>query len=242
MQIEKKHKDILLNFISNNDLIKVGNIPKLKLSWSIVNYNPQIFPLSHIDYQPVEIPLRLQNAVASRKADFLAGRLAAYTALKKSGSTKLVVESSPQGVPIWPQNWKGSISHSFGRAIAVCVPNVSGKIIGVDCERIVSNNQHEFLEYITNIDERNILNCCNLDYDTATIIVFSAKESLFKALWPDVKKFFDFSAARLQNLDLQNQTFQLKLCESLHPFWIKDTLINGHFYFDNEYVTTLVCS
>lgn len=124
----------------------------------------------------------------------------------------------------------------------MCVPHNSARIIGVDCERISSSAANEIIEFITNIKEREILYRCDLDYSQSTLIVFSAKESLFKALWPDVGCFFDFSAASLHSLDCTAQTFKLQLSESLHPLWVKGTIISGYFRCNDGYITTLICS
>ncbi len=230
-----------LCFSMAGDDIKVGNIPDFPSArWSIITYPPTYFPQYYADLVPV--PPRLENAVASRKADYQAGRLAAYTALKIAGAPSLFVESTSQGIPVWPAGWKGSISHSSGRAMAVCIPHSSARIIGVDCEKISSSTANEIIEFITNIEERKILCRCELGYSKSTLVVFSAKESLFKALWPDVGRFFDFSAASLFSLDCSAQTFKLQLNESLHPLWAKGTIISGYFRSDDGYITTLICS
>ena len=79
----------------------------------------------------------------------------------------------------------------------------------------------------------------NADVDVFTII-FSAKESLFKCLYPEVKKYFDFKAARMIEVDFSTKTFQLELTETLTPFLRQGKKFEGLFDKNNNMVFTLI--
>lgn len=53
----------------------------------------------------------------------------------------------------------------------------------------------ELATTFTTVDERNILDRTDISMETALLIVFSAKESLFKALYPQSQHIFRFEAA-----------------------------------------------
>ena len=78
---------------------------------------------------------QLANAGRKRKADHLAGRIAAAHALPDH----TVPAIGPSGEPLWPQGISGSITHSGTQAIAVVTQYPA--LIGIDCETILSENE-----------------------------------------------------------------------------------------------------
>ena len=56
-----------------------------------------------------------------------------------------------------------------------------------------------------------------LPFNELLTLTFSAKESLFKALYPQVRCYFDFLDARMVAVDMQRQTFVLALLKTLTP-------------------------
>ncbi|SUI55146.1 Uncharacterised protein [Serratia marcescens] len=56
-----------------------------------------------------------------------------------------------------------------------------------------------------------------LPFNELLTLTFSAKESLFKALYPQVRCYFDFLDARMVAVDTQRQTFVLALLKTLTP-------------------------
>ena len=74
---------------------------------------------------------QLANAGRKRKADHLAGRIAAAHALPDH----TVPAIGPSGEPLWPQGISGSITHSGTQAIAVVTQYPA--LIGIDCETIL---------------------------------------------------------------------------------------------------------
>jgi 4'-phosphopantetheinyl transferase EntD len=55
----------------------------------------------------------------------------------------------------------------------------------------------------------------------ALTIAFSAKESLFKAAYVSVRKFFNFSAARVLDLDVRKRQVTLALTETLSKDFVR---------------------
>ena len=208
--------------------------------WSEVIYEAAHFPEAAPELPLATLPARLAGAVTSRKADFQAGRLAAHRALEASGAKHCHVGADEQGIPLWPAGWRGSITHSTGRALAVTAPAGEVNIIGIDCEKKDLAAAAEIAGTVLNPAERASLHQTSIDYLTGVLIAFSAKESLYKALWPDVRRFFDFTAAEVCLLDSENQRIALRLSETLSPLWRAGTIINGRFHCGEDGITTLI--
>nr|WP_159464293.1 enterobactin synthase subunit EntD [Scandinavium goeteborgense] len=121
---------------------------------------------------------RLMPAGKKRKAEHLAGRLAAFYALQQHG-IRAIPDIGEHRQPLWPNGWYGSISHSGTTALAV----VSREPVGVDLETVLSADVcAEIAESIVTIDEQAVLHASGLPFPLALTLAFSAKESVFKTL------------------------------------------------------------
>ncbi|TGB77044.1 MULTISPECIES: enterobactin synthase subunit EntD [unclassified Escherichia] len=120
---------------------------------------------------------QLQNAGRKRKAEHLAGRIAAVYALREYGY-KGVPAIGELRQPVWPAGLNGSISHCGTTALAV----VSRQPIGIDIEEIFSaQTAAELTDNIITHTEHEIITGCDLPFPMALTLAFSAKESAFKA-------------------------------------------------------------
>ncbi|EQA5671689.1 enterobactin synthase subunit EntD [Cronobacter malonaticus] len=157
----------------------------------------------------------LANAVARRQAEHLAGRIAAVAALRAAGAP-----FSPPGIgahrePRWPAGFTGSITHTGHRAWAAVITTPGG--IGIDAENLMdAQTARELAPGIIDNEERALLARTPLPFACALTLAFSAKESLFKALFPQVGDWFGFDCAKVVALDDQQLT--LRLACSLEPF------------------------
>lgn len=181
------------------------------------NFSDQCFTVYGIDF-----PNEIKGAVAKRKAEFLAGRIAA-----KQGLSALGLDSAQQQVgiakdrsPQWPKDVIGSISHTSEFAVC-CIAKMSDcSLIGVDSELILSaETAHSVAAEIHNEAELKLLIETGFDTARVTSLIFSAKESLYKALYPKVCCFFGFEQARVSALDLQTGNLTLSLCSSFARYY-----------------------
>src|SRR5580692_7617313 len=83
----------------------------------------------------IEIPAALTTAVASRRAEFVAGRLCAREALAALGAPSTRVPRGIDGAPEWPTGFVGSISHTAELAFAAVAPAAEARGLGLDVER-----------------------------------------------------------------------------------------------------------
>lgn len=106
----------------------------------------------------------------------------------------------------------GSIAHIKDIALCATVSNNSVYFIGIDIESYIGIETVELIKYsIINTKEECFLLQLPLSFPKAFSLVFSAKESIFKALYPKVGRHFDFSSARIDFICLYKNTFCFSL-------------------------------
>lgn len=184
----------------------------LSCEFNIHSYNDQCFVAHGIDF-----PDEVRAAVIKRKAEYLAGRIVVKQALSALG---LVVAQQQVGIakdrsPVWPKDIIGSISHTQDFAVCCVIRAAEISLIGVDSELILSASAARSLAAeIHNETELNLMVNAGFTEAVGTSIIFSAKESLYKALYPVVRCYFGFEQARVSQLDLQRSSLTLTLCRA----------------------------
>lgn len=138
------------------------------------------------------------RAVAKRKAEFLAGRLAAQRALSALGFDATPGRNE-DGSPSWPNDVVGSITHGAGRALCAVSSRSELRSLGIDAEKLMAANVSlELKARICSAFERELLQAAlPVPEHQLVTYAFSAKESLYKCLYPLVGQFMDFGAARV---------------------------------------------
>ncbi|MEM7707380.1 MAG: 4'-phosphopantetheinyl transferase superfamily protein [Pseudomonadota bacterium] len=131
----------------------------------------------------------LSRAVDKRRREFAAGRVAA-----KAGAAALGIELSSlpvgsQREPCWPGGLVGTITHDNVSALAWLAPQAQWLGLGLDveCSTRLKPNTWRLL---FNDDELGVLNAS--DDPTLAVLMFSAKESIYKCLFPLVKRFVGY--------------------------------------------------
>lgn len=150
-------------------------------------------------------PKQMENCVSSRQAEFVFGRLAARNALIHLSSTlaDTLIPVGKDREPVWPDTVLGSISHTDGLAGAAVVSTGLWHYLGIDLEQTAFNNAQRALRtsVINSAEFAMLKNICNaagqFNLDAHITHIFSAKECLYKAAFPSVRRFFGFSDARL---------------------------------------------
>ncbi|MEA9391682.1 4'-phosphopantetheinyl transferase superfamily protein [Acerihabitans sp. TG2] len=159
-------------------------------------------------------PEQLRQSVVKRKAEFLAGRYCCSRLLKIAGARSTYV-GSQKGVPLWPLGWYGSISHTDSYVIVVLANETLALMPGVDIEKYDSKLLLSVVEMFSSPNKLIILRASTLDFTKALLLLFSAKESLFKSLWPETTGGVDFHFANITSIDVVQQTVTLALSSSL---------------------------
>ena len=210
-------------------LAKYGNI-------HIDSYKDSLFEREGIFFPPF-----LKFAVVSRKAEFLAGRMLAKRLLYDLGSEETLVIVNKDRSPTWPIGFLGSISHCRHKIICVGRRSKSSHGIGIDIENIIDIDTYSSIKnQIIDSQENELISRLLLPKLLLATIIFSSKESIFKALYPDVRKYFGFDAVRAIKLDISNSLVVFKLTKSLNNKFREGFIIKSKFVFTNNEVVTLV--
>jgi len=194
------------------------------------------------------LPERLAGAVPSRRASFLAGRWCAHQALRDSVPhvAHTAVEIGEFREPLWPAGAIGSISHTAGYALAAAAPRGRMRAIGLDVEQWLEADAPARLGAdLAGAGELDAL-VAQTGWPAARLltVLFSAKETIYKCLFPEVRTFFGFEAAwveRVEAFDGGEGQFVARLTAPLGPGLPEGLLLRGRFAcLDNVVVTTLV--
>jgi len=142
----------------------------------------------------VLVPDALSRAVPRRVAEYVAGRHCAQRALRVlRPSFEGSIATAADRAPVWPDGIVGSITHAAGYAAAAVAERTSIRGIGLDTERIVdAESQRSIRELVVTPAD---VAPHGLGLDVFYTLLFSAKESLFKCLYPTVGRFFGFETA-----------------------------------------------
>lgn len=189
------------------------------------------------------LPESLNHAVDKRKAEFVAGRYAAKIALELLNSDVSKVSIGKDRLPIWPPFYTGSISHT--RDIAICVVSKTDHIksIGIDIENCLESNiAGDIINLVLTETEFKLVGNRTRPNPVTLTLIFSAKESLFKALYLEVGLYFGFDAARVLSIDFDKRKFYIELIKDLTPSLMCGRLFEGLFQLDEQRVlTAIIC-
>ncbi len=148
------------------------------------------------DISPAEAALLHPRAVPGRRETFRLGRQAAHAAMQAIGQDGGPVLAGTSREPIWPTGLVGSISHVAGVGVALVAPAELSDGIGIDIES--QRWAPELEDQVPRPEEREWLDSGSTTERSANLLaLFSAKESVFKAFYPNVGRYFGFAAASL---------------------------------------------
>ncbi len=221
-------------FMPHQDQLKLQagvNIAQASCTFEQQAYHDRLFDDCNITF-----PATLERAVNKRKAEFLAGRYCAQQALVRLGVYPSTVGIGALRNPLWPTGVIGSISHSDQAAIAVVRLDADIIGLGVDIENIIEDKVIEQTKtHILQPDEMNLLPQQGMTASQLFTIIFSIKESFFKAAFLLVNAYFDFDAVSVINIDSEAQEVLFKLNYSLHPTLPKGMYVTGKYYLINQH-------
>jgi len=141
-----------------------------------------------------------------RRAEFTLGRMCAHCALSRFGLESEPILRNPQTrEPCWPDSIWGSITHSAGfAAVAVGLKNEI-KGVGIDMESLSRPVDFEIRRHVCVDTEIEWLESLpNKQANRALRIIFSAKESIFKCVYPGTKTYLTFKDASVTINETEN--------------------------------------
>lgn len=186
-------------------------------------FNPANFDRRRFTDAGIDCPQHISAAVTKRQAEYFHGRLCARSALQAQGRSGIVATGSMRE-PIWPSGIVGSITHSRAIAAAVALPSNICRGVGIDIEDIAAPGVWDALRSSAISDvEYAVLDSLmpRLDLGRLLTLVFSAKESFFKATFPTIGRYFGFDAIALQEVDPVRRTLTFSVAVPLSSEWYR---------------------
>jgi enterobactin synthetase component D len=177
----------------------------------------------------------------NRAAEREAGRRCAALALAGAGAADLRVGTHHDRSPAWPAGFVGSITHAAGFVSACAAPATELRGIGLDSEAVIAPVVRSEIEAtVTRAGELSRTTVAGaLDDGHLFTLVFSAKESVYKCLYPIVLQIFDFCDVEMAAVDASARTFRARLLRRFEglPSGLE---LDGRFQFDGRLIHTAV--
>jgi 4'-phosphopantetheinyl transferase EntD len=144
-----------------------------------------------------------------RRAEFETGRALARTALAALGQPAADLLPDADRVPVWPAGFCGSITHARCARGSLCAaavaPRARFRSLGLDVECDARLAPPVAGRVLTESEWRQLAGR-GLDPGDLAVVVFSAKEAVYKAQFPLTRRFLDFPDVRV-DLDLSAGLF-----------------------------------
>ncbi len=149
-----------------------------------------LHPLEHDALGPSVSP--------KRSLDFRLGRAAGRRVLEMIGFPIIApILRGEHREPVWPQGVVGSIAHGSGYGIAAAAWQQDVPAVGIDIQKIEERYTDELVARFADPDEFEWVRSSPEKRTERAVKLFSAKESVFKALYPLGKVWFAFDVAHL---------------------------------------------
>ncbi len=134
----------------------------------------------------------VERAIDKRKKEFATGRKLARAALAELDHHGVEILNGADRAPIWPSGIAGSISHS-DRVAVVAMTRAEHGTVGVDVE----HRDELKRELWKTVFLPHEITALDADFDAAmrgrmALVLFSAKEALYKAQYPRTTTFMGF--------------------------------------------------
>lgn len=211
------------------------NVLKLDMRFDSEHFTPTLF--STLD---IPCPSHLARAVDKRRAEYLVSRYGLQQALATFGVERFLLGNATDRAPLWPAGIVGSLSHSHQQVCAL-VTHDQEMLLGVDCEQIMSiSAANEIQNMVINQQERELLAQIPIAFNVALTVVFSLKESLYKALYPRLKQWMDFSAVEVVQCSSDLQYLSLRLTQTFSAQTVAGRVFAGRCVLQCGWVQTWI--
>ncbi len=183
---------------------------------------------------------QILRAVPKRQREFRAGRHCAHLLLQHFNHVPFDLLNDAQRVPVWPDGFKGSISHCDDFCAAALTNDPSIRSLGLDIEAALAlpDDTRALICHPHELKNEHLVDPC---WDR---IIFSAKESFYKAYFPLCRQFLDFLEAEVV-LEAPQKTaqglqgdYQLRLLNSAPPALYNQQVFYGRYACFERWIIT----
>jgi len=150
------------------------------------------------------------RAVEKRRREFTTGRACARRAMAQLGVEPQAIPTGPRGAPQWPPGIVGSITHCDGYRACALARQTDLVTLGIDAE-VEAPLRAGRRGDIALPEERGRLEALGREAPGVPWdrLLFSAKESVYKAWFPLAGRWLGFEDASV-SFDLEQQTFSAR--------------------------------
>ncbi|WP_205955876.1 4'-phosphopantetheinyl transferase family protein [Pantoea stewartii] len=189
----------------------------------------------------IMVPDSIKVSVKKRQAEFIAGRYMAKLCLEALSVVDHNVLIGSHREPLWPEGIIGAISHTCDRVVALVADKIDYRFAGLDVENWLDAETVELTgSDIHSNSEFNLLRDQGVNSIMASSIIFSAKESLFKATFPYIGYYFWFESARVIEFDQCQGTLLLELDKTLAQHCLGESFFKCRYFIEESSVTTMI--
>jgi 4'-phosphopantetheinyl transferase EntD len=128
---------------------------------------------------------------APRRRSWIGGRVALHRALERAGFASGAIFADDRGAPTLPAGIVGSISHKDDLAVALVAIGTSARV-GVDIEADGARSQDIASIVLADDEQTELASFAGSERAREVLLRFSAKEAIYKALDPFVRRYVAF--------------------------------------------------
>jgi len=159
------------------------------------------------------------RAVERRRREYTTTRHLARAALQRLGVPPVPLRRGLMGEPLWPDGVVGSLTHCDGYRAAAVAHRAGVVAVGIDAEAHAPLPD-EVPSIVLSGDERTLVE--RLTRQAPAVcwdrLLFSAKESLFKAWYPQTGRWLEFEDAAV-DVDPESGVFRAHVRAPATPMW-----------------------
>ena len=159
-----------------------------------------------VEDEPMSRLLAPERALAAglrgyRQVQFVGGRIAAAAAFAELGTRRAPVLSDDHGAPLLPEGWVGSISHKQDLAVVLVARGRTG--VGVDLEDTDRPRPGVAARVLTAPELSAVLALPESRQWVDTVVRFSVKECVYKAVHPTLRRYVGFGEGLGDNREVR---------------------------------------
>jgi 4'-phosphopantetheinyl transferase EntD len=134
----------------------------------------------------------IRDAVAKRRREFASGRVCARRALGRLGIAPRAIPRGASGEPVWPGGVVGSITHCAGYRACAVARSCEIAAVGIDAGRNAALPDGVWERVAFGAERQRGRQVAGVCVDA---LLFSAKESVYKAWFPLAGRWLGFEQA-----------------------------------------------
>jgi 4'-phosphopantetheinyl transferase EntD len=181
----------------------------------------------------------ISGCVEKRQREFAASRRGARKALAALGIAGFPLLPGRDRAPIWPPRVVGTITHTDGCPNGYCgvavADNGLTSGLGIDAEPRLPLPSELWPRVLDDQEQREAL--ATTEPGIHARLVFSAKETTYKTLYPIIRQFLEFSDVHIQTQFEQGIFFANLVGPAANFYPVQNQLI-GRLVIDSELIVT----